>query len=292
MNQTTPETYSGSERAVECDQMRREVLAGLAQPEKFLPSKYLYDARGAKLFERICELDEYYVTRVETAILREHASQMAERLGPGALVIEPGSGSGIKTRMLLEALRDPAGYVPVDISCEQLYDYANGLRADYPELDVRPLCADFTDDLDVPETQRAASRRVVYFPGSTIGNFSDENAIELLRRMRDLTGDNGAVLIGVDLKKDRALLEAAYDDSEGLSAAFALNVLERLNRELAADFDLDEFSYLSSYSEQAGRIEMYIVSERQQRVCVAGKTIELRAGERIRTEYSRKFSID
>ncbi len=277
--------------APEFEQMRRDVIAGLSTSTKQLPSRYLYNARGAELFEQICTLPEYYLTRTETAILHAHAGDMADRIGPHALIIEPGSGSGEKTRLLLEHLHEPAGYVPIDIARRQLMKFAAELSADFPTLEVLPLCADFMGPVEIPATKHSTARRIVFFPGSTIGNMVPEASIDLLRQMRTVVGVGGAALIGVDLKKDPKILEPAYDDAAGVSAEFALNYLDRLNTTLNADFQRHRFAYQARYDEQAGRIEMYLVSRCDQVVRVAGQAIALEAEERILTEYSYKYSI-
>jgi len=270
--------------------MRRDVVEGLSQSPKRLPSQYLYDARGARLFEQICDLPEYYLTRCEMTILRTCGDDVADRIGPAALIVEPGSGSGDKTRLLLQRLHSPVAYVPIDISRRQLAAVAAELNADFPELEVLPVCADFMGPFEIPATRRPPRHRMVFFPGSTIGNLVPEEAIRLLCRMSDAVGPGGAALVGVDLKKDRRILEPAYDDSAGVSAAFALNYLDRLNNELDADFDREQFGYGAHYHERAGRIEMYIVSRCDQRVRVADQSFDLRADERIYTEFSYKYS--
>lgn len=273
-------------------QMRREVLDGLSQSPRRLPSKYLYDARGAELFEQICDVAEYYLTRTETAILKTHGGEMADRIGPRAQIIEPGSGSGEKARLLLECLDEPAGYVPIDISRQQLETVAAALNRAFPALEVQPICADFTAELHIPTPGTPPNRRVVFFPGSTIGNVTPDSSVELLAKMSKVAGPGGAVLVGVDLKKDRRILERAYDDEAGVSAAFALNYLDRLNRELGADFKRDQFAYSAYYNGEVGRIEMSIVSKCDQTVRIGQQHLEFHAGERVLTEYSYKFSTE
>lgn len=271
--------------------MREEVLHGLSHAPKMLPSQYLYDERGAVLFEKICETPEYYPTRTEIAILRERIDEIVERLGPRVLVIEPGSGSGIKTRLLLEHLDQPAGYVPIDIAGEQLEAVANELNATFPDLAVLPVCADFTAEYELPACPKPIDRQVVYMPGSTIGNFTPPRAVKLLERMRSLVGPGGGILIGVDLKKDPAIVEPAYDDAAGVSAAFATNYLERLNRDLDADFDLGRFEYEAPYNPELGRIEMGLTSQRAQVVQIAGQAVRFERGERVLTELSHKYTL-
>jgi dimethylhistidine N-methyltransferase len=268
----------------------RDVLAGLSRPDKHLPCKYFYDERGSQLFELICELPEYYPTRCELTILEAHGDEIAARLGPGCVVVEYGSGSSRKTRLLLDRLRDPLAYVPVDLSREHLFASARQLGADYPHVRVVPLCADFTRPIRLPLS--ASGKRVVYFSGSTIGNFGPAEATTLLRQIADLVGPGGGLLIGVDLKKDRGLLERAYDDAQGVTAAFNLNLLARINRELVADFVLDRFRHWALWNEEHGRVEMHLISLEAQQVHLAGQVFLLARDETICTEYSHKYSLD
>jgi len=272
--------------------LRGEVWAGLARPRKSLPCKYLYDARGSALFERICELPEYYPTRTELEIMEAHADEMARRLGARCLLVEYGSGNSRKTRLLLDRLEAPAGYVPIDISRDALGASAGALAAAYPQLEVLPVCADYTEPLELPVPQRPVARRGVYFPGSTIGNFTPAEAQRFLARMARVAGATGAMLIGVDLRKDRATLERAYDDASGVTAAFDLNLLARLNRELGANFALDRFRHRAVWNDAAGRVEMHLVSRADQEVSVAGRRFRLAAGESIHTENSYKYTLE
>lgn len=275
------------------ERMRRDVLEALGRrTPKELPTQYLYDARGSALFDRICELPEYYPTRTELGIMEHDAGAMARGVGPGALLIEYGSGSSIKTRRLLEQLAEPAGCVLVDISREHLLRSANQLAAGFPHVEVLPVCADFTAPFTVPQPRAEVRRRVVYFPGSTIGNFRPEPATRLLQQMAAQVGPGGGLLIGTDLRKDPAVLEAAYDDAQGVTAAFNKNLLRRINRELGADFDLDAFDHRAVYDEELGRIEMLLISREAQEVRVAGRRFTFAAGEAIRTELSHKYTID
>lgn len=277
----------------ELERMRRDVLEALSRrPQRELPTQYLYDARGSALFDQICELPEYYPTRTELSIMQRHAAAMAEGIGARALVVEYGSGSSVKTQRLLERLREPAGCVLVDISREHLLRSAAALAARFPHVEVLPVCADFTAPFDVPSPRRPPARTVVYFPGSTIGNFLPDHATRLLRQMADQVGPGGGLLIGTDLRKDPAVLEAAYNDAQGVTAAFNENLLRRINRELQATFDLAAFEHRAIYDEALGRIEMLLVSRVAQDVRVAGRRFALAAGETIRTEYSHKYSID
>jgi dimethylhistidine N-methyltransferase len=268
-----------------------DVLAGLAGSPKALSPKYFYDARGCELFEAICELPEYYPTRTELALMRDHAADMAAQLGEGGLLIEFGSGASVKTEVLLRTTR-PAAYVPVDIAADALQASTARLAADFPQLPIIAVCADYMQPLHVPALERIkASRRVIYFPGSTIGNLTPAEAQAFLIRARELSGKNGAMLIGVDLKKDASLLHAAYNDAQGVTAEFNLNLLRRINRELAADFDLDQFRHVAFYNVVAGRIEMHLESLREQTVTISGRTFVFGAGERMHTESSCKYSV-
>lgn len=267
-----------------------DVLDGLNGAQKRIPSKYLYDARGSELFERICEQPEYYPTRTELDILREQGAAIAEAVGPRALVLEYGSGSGIKTRLLLDALDAPVAYMPVEISYSALAASVAELAADFPDIEMRALCADFTHPLTLPAPQRAAERVLVFFPGSTLGNFATDEAVDLLAVMRADMGADGLALVGIDLQKDPDEIEAAYNDAAGVTAAFTLNLLTRINRELDADFDLDGFAHEARYNSEAGRIETRLRSRRAQRVTVAGQRFDFAEGEGILVEYSCKYT--
>jgi dimethylhistidine N-methyltransferase len=274
------------------DRFLAEALAGLRRRRKRLPCKYFYDVAGSRLFDEICTLDEYYLTRSELAIMHRHAGEMAQAIGPNAALVEYGSGSSTKTRVLLDHLESPAAYVPIDISGEHLSDSAHALSLAYPALDVLPVCADYTTRFHLPEPARPAERRVVYFPGSTIGNFEPRDALTFLRRVARVCGPGGGLLIGVDLKKDPALLHAAYNDGRGVTAAFNLNLLARMNRELGADFDVPGgFHHYAFYNPRRGRIEMHLVSRRVQRVHVGEEAVEFEEGESIFTESSYKYAI-
>jgi dimethylhistidine N-methyltransferase len=265
-------------------------LEALATHPKTLPTAFLYDQRGSDLFERICELPEYYPTRTELRIMDEHLGEIADVLGPDVHLIEYGSGAGVKTRRLLQALHSPVAYAPVEISREFLMRSAAQLDAEFPELEVLPVCADFTRPFDVPSPSRRARRRVLYFPGSTIGNFRPDAAKRLLGQMADEVGSSGGILLGVDLRKDPAVLEAAYNDAQGITAAFNLNLLDRMNRELGCDFDIAGFEHRAVWVPQRGAIEMRLYVKRPQRVQVGNRSVELEAGEWIHTEDSHKYS--
>jgi dimethylhistidine N-methyltransferase len=268
-----------------------DVLAGLTLPEKALPPKYFYDEAGCALFEAICELPEYYPTRTETAMMRAHAREMARCLGPDCALIEYGSGSSRKTRILIEAL-PPVAYLPIDIAAGQLKDSAAELAHAFPGLAIFAVCADYSRPLDLPPLNGVnVRRRVIYFPGSTIGNFTRPEAAAFLENARKVAGPGGGLLIGVDLKKDPARLRAAYDDAQGVTARFNLNLLARINRELGADFDLTAFRHHACYNSDLGRIEMHLVSGRDQKVTIRGRPIRFRSGETIHTENSYKYSV-
>ncbi|MBY0456875.1 MAG: L-histidine N(alpha)-methyltransferase [Gemmataceae bacterium] len=266
-----------------------DVLAGLSRPQKRLPSKYFYDAAGSRLFDHITELDEYYPTRTELGIMRAHSPEMALRCGPRSLLVELGAGSLVKVRLLLDRLDRPAGFVPVDVSGEHLRSAADELMTDYPALGVWPVVADFTRPFRLPEVP--AARRVVYFPGSTIGNFDPHEADSLLRRVARLVGPGGGLLLGVDLRKDASVLEPAYDDARGVTAAFNRNLLVRINRELGADLDVASFRHRAFYNAGRSRVEMHLVSTRAQSARVGGRAFHFRAGETIHTENSYKYDL-
>ncbi len=265
-------------------------MAGLSLPQKALPPKYFYDAAGSTLFERICRLREYYPTRAELALTRAHLAEIARFAGRGVELVEYGSGASLKTRLLIARLR-PSVYVPVDISRSALDAAAARLAREFPWLDVRPVLGDFSRPLEIP-VARSRRRRVVYFPGSTIGNLTPEGAQAFLHLTWDQVGRGGAALIGVDLKKDANVLHAAYNDAKGVTAAFNLNLLTRINRELGGDFDLRAFRHYAFYNARRGRIEMHLVSLRGQRVQIGGHSFGFERGETIHTENSYKYSVE
>jgi len=266
------------------------VQRGLRAQPKRLPSWLFYDERGSELFEQICEQPEYYLTRAEIALLEAHAGDIAQTLGPDVRLVEYGSGNAVKTRQLLEHLAAPVCYVPVEIASEALAASVQRLAERFPSLPMQPLHADFTRPLRLPIPPRAPRRTVIYFPGSTIGNFEQRDAIQLLRTMRDEMGEAGGVLIGVDLKKDAARIEAAYNDQAGVTAEFTLNMLARLNRELGSDFRLDAYRHRAHYNPLAGRIETHIISTREQKVRVGRMLASFAADEAMLVEYSCKYS--
>ncbi len=274
------------------DSFREAVLAGLSKPQKELPSKLLYDARGSQLFDQITELKEYYPTRTELALLRDRADEIADLAGPEAVLVEYGSGASVKVRILLDALEDPAGYIAIDISREHLKAAANAIAADYPDVTVMAVCADYTQPFELPEVPDADGRRVGFFPGSTIGNFTPDEAVSFLASAAQTLGPGGALVIGADLKKDTDILRAAYNDSEGVTAAFNLNLLERINREMDADFDPDGFSHDAVWNSDKSRIEMHIRADSPQTARVGGTDFAFAEGETIHTENSYKFSLE
>jgi dimethylhistidine N-methyltransferase len=270
----------------------RDVIQGLRRPQKEIPCKYFYDALGSALFDEICELDEYYLTRTELAILKAHAAEMAAVIGADCELIEFGSGSSLKTRLLLQQLAAPRAYLPVDIAHDALRQSAAVLTAHFPGLCVLPVHADFTEPLLLPETGDPRARRVVYFPGSTVGNFSPKAATNLLCTVAWLVGDGGGLLIGFDLDKDESIVWPAYNDRQGTSAAFNLNLLGRINRELGADFDVSAFAHRADYVRSKERMEMYLVSREPQVARIAGMEFMFDEGETIHTEYSYKYTLD
>jgi dimethylhistidine N-methyltransferase len=274
------------------DAVVEELLAGLRDTPKHVAPRFLYDEIGSKLFERICRLPEYYPTRIETGILRANLGAIVESIGERALLVEPGSGSSVKTRLLLDALPTLSGYVPVDISREFLLQATRRLGAAYPSLEILPVCADFMAPFPVPLPKRRAPSRVVFFfPGSTIGNLERDAAVTLLASLRDTAGRRGGLLIGVDLVKAPDLIERAYNDSAGITAQFNLNLLAHLNREYGADFDLSRFRHRAGWDPQHQRIEMQLVSTQDQVAHLDGEPLRFTKGEPLRTEYCHKYSI-
>ena len=269
-----------------------EVVRGLSGAPRTLPPKLFYDREGSRLFDAICELPEYYPTRTETAIMEGSGSDMARALGPDVLLIEYGSGSSTKTEILLSALQRPAGYVPIDISRGHLLESAERIARRHPGLRVLPVCADYSRA--IPGLSRLAGehRSVVYFPGSTVGNFEPNDAAAFLAHVAKLVGPGGGLLIGVDLRKAPDILEAAYNDSEGVTAAFNLNMLRHINVQLGPVFDVDGFRHRAVWNDRAGRIEMHLVSERTQTVRVGGRPFGFEPGDAIVTEHSYKYTLE
>lgn len=279
------------------DDFARDLLEGLRRPgQKTAPCMYLYDRPGSLLFDQICELDEYYPTRTEIAIYELHARAIAEAIGPGAMIVEPGSGNGDKGMLLLEKLDDPAAFVPVEISREHLLESAHRIKEAFPDVEVLPVCADFGGEYHLPEPARPVSRAVIYFPGSTIGNFEPDARADLLRSFaehaRECPTGRGGLLIGFDLVKPESVLIPAYDDARGVTAAFNMNLLHRANRELDADFDIDNWKHEARWNPDHQRIEMHLVSLADQTATIRGEQISFAKGESIHTENSHKFTIE
>jgi dimethylhistidine N-methyltransferase len=273
------------------ESFRDAVLNGLARPRKAIPCKFFYDERGSALFDEICRLPEYYPTRTEIAVLEENAEEIAAQMGAYSRIVEFGSGASHKARILLQALDRPVAYVPVDISREHLLEAASSLAEDFPDMAIIAVCADYTGPFTLPSLPGPAGKRIGFFPGSTIGNFEPDAAERFLANCADILGPRGEMLIGVDLKKDPSILDAAYNDRRGITAAFNLNLFERINRELDGDLDLDSFEHFAFYSESKGRIEIYIRSLVDQQAMIAGRRFQFAAGELIHTEYSYKYSV-
>jgi L-histidine Nalpha-methyltransferase len=267
-----------------------DVIAGLSSEPRTLPCKYFYDARGAALFQKICELPEYYITRTEIDILDRHRAEIASQIGPNVELIGLGTGAGTKTRILIEALEKPAAYIPVDISEKQLRKSTALFRKIFPDLEISPVCADYLQPVLLPSLRHKAARNVVYFPGSTIGNFEPHEVLEFLRRIANVSGRGGGLLIGVDLQKDQKVIEAAYNDKAGVTAQFNLNLLAHINRETGANFDLSRWQHCAVYNSEAGRIEMYLISTTDQTVRIQNGEFHFCAGEKILTEHSYKHT--
>lgn len=285
-------TSRPQQQSAERSDFAADIIDGLTATPKRIAPKYFYDAVGSELFERITDLPEYYPTRCEMQALRDHAAEIAALIPEGAAVVEFGSGSNKKARILLAAAPRLAAYVPVDISGEMLEPEAAELRADFPQLKVLPVAADFCFPFELPAEAKAAPVRVGFFPGSTIGNFEPHEAAAFLRHAVRILGPNGKLIIGVDLVKPAEILNAAYNDAEGVTAQFNFNVLTRINRELGGTFDLGSFEHHAFFNRERCRVEMHLASLKRQKVKVAGETIEFRAGETIHTESSYKYSIE
>lgn len=270
-----------------------DVLDGLSRDQKQLPCKYFYDEQGSRLFDAICGLEEYYPTRTETALIRDHGGEIADLIGPGVALIEYGCGSLVKTRLLLDALAAPKVFVPIDISADHLMRSAAALDRDYPALAVLPVIADFTRPVALPDGEmNGYKKRIGFFPGSTIGNFDPDAAARFLGTVADTVGAGGGLLIGVDLKKNQDILLRAYDDARGVTARFNLNIIERINRELGGDFDPSAFRHEARYDDVLGRIEMHLVSRRDQKVQIQSHSFRLRKDESIHTENSYKYHAE
>lgn len=279
-------------KELQLEAFRADVLEGLSKPRKTLPSRWLYDDRGSEIFEEITRVEDYYPTRTETAILRSRGGEIAEFCGPRATLVEYGAGASVKTEILLDALEAPELYVPVDIAGDFLKASASRIGENFPGLAVRPVVADFTDDFELPDDLPGEGRRNGFFPGSTIGNLDETEATAFLRRMRGHVGESGRAVVGADLRKDVATLLRAYDDSDGVTAAFDLNILTRINRELGGNIRIDRFRHEARWNERVGAVEMHLVSLDDQTVTVADRRFNFAAGETIHTESSRKYTVD
>lgn len=266
-----------------------DMVAGLSKSPKQTSPKYFYDARGSELFEQIMRLPEYYPTRTEMGLLTAHAMELADFCGPNCLLVEPGAGNLAKVRLLLKNLQSPAGFIPVDVSGSHLHHAAHELRLEQPGLNVLPVCADFTTGISLPHV--ASDRRVVFFPGSTLGNFEPHEADRLLASFAQLAGQGGGIILGVDLRKDPAILVPAYDDAQGVTAAFNKNLLHRLRDELAAEVNPEQFAHRALYIDDLGRVEMHLVSLVAQTISLGGHSFQLEVGETIHTENSYKQDL-
>ena len=285
-----PFMNTDSELSIAQHQMFEEVVEGLGRPQKMIPSKFFYDERGSELFEEITRLEEYYPTRTEKRILQEHIGEIAAAVGKQSVLVELGSGNSTKTRLLLDHMSDISAYVPVDISEEYLLKTVQSLKNEYPRLTIKPVCADYTKPFQIPPVAKPFEYYVIFYPGSTIGNFRPGKAQQFLDTISKLLVPGGGLLVGVDLKKEKQILESAYNDSKGVTAEFNKNMLVRINRELNADFDINAFRHLAFYNEKEGRIEMHLVSDTEQEVHLNGEVIHFDKGETIHTENSYKYS--
>jgi dimethylhistidine N-methyltransferase len=268
------------------------VVTGFEKPQKQLPCKLFYDKRGSALFDQICELEEYYPTRTEIGLMKENIEDICTYIGNNCLLVELGSGSSVKIRLLLENLKNPSGYIPIDISEEHLMESVKTLAADYPGLRIIPVCADYTQPFSLPRFDFPFTRTVFFYPGSTIGNFTPDSARTFLGRIAGRVGRGSGLLIGVDLVKDIKTLEDAYNDAKGVTAEFNLNILKRLNREIASDFDIANWRHKAFYNTRESRIEMHLESVINQRVKVDGTSFRFRKDETILTEYSYKYTLE
>ena len=291
LNQNLPQGLQLFDDLPAVADVKNEVLDGLAKPQKTLPAKYFYDERGSQLFEAITQLPEYYLTRTEIQLLRQYGADIAERVGQGAVLMEYGSGASVKIRLLLEALR-PDCYVPMDISRDFLISSANKLLDDYPWLSIYAGCVDYSQPVELPRTLEQASNKLGFFPGSSMGNFTPAEAQAFLRRVRTTLGDGSHFLLGVDLDKSPEVLHAAYNDAQGVTAAFNKNILRHLNRSLRASFDENLFEHEARVNQSQSRVEMHLVSRIDQMIHIAGTTLVLRKGESLHTENSYKYRLE
>lgn len=272
--------------------VRSQVQELLRQRQKRLPTMLLYDEKGSRLFDQICELPEYYPTRTEMAILNHHAAEIADAIGPKTRLVEFGSGSSMKTRILLDELEHPVAYVPIDISREHLLAASETIATDYPDIPVQPVVADYMAPFDLPNPPERPNQTTGFFPGSTLGNMETDDGVAFLQNVHDVVGEKGALLLGADLRKDRNILEAAYNDAAGVTAAFNLNALHVANERVGSDFDPDSFRHRAVYDEEAGRVEMRLVSRKRQTVRVGNERFEFEPDEYMITEYSHKYRME
>ena len=290
MNKSSLQRYQFFDQHPEIADFRADIIRGLSSPEPYISPKYFYDEAGSRLFEEICNSDEYYPTRTEVGIIRTNIDDIVEVLGKDCLLIEPGSGDSYKVRLLLDALR-PIAYLPIDISKRYLQDEAQKLAAEFTWLNVHAICADFTGKLELPYHVESTDK-VAFFPGSTIGNFVPELAVKVLEEIRMMVGKDGGLLIGVDLQKDTGILNAAYNDKKGYTAEFNKNLLVRINRELGADFNVDLFQHHAFFNEDEHRIEMHLVCMQDQQVKIDDQMFQFKKDQSILTEYSHKYSVE
>lgn len=290
MTDSTSQRFQFFDQHPEVADFREDVISGLTASEPYILPKYFYDETGSRLFEAICNTDEYYPTRTEVGIIRDNIDSIVETLGKDCLLIEPGSGDSYKVRLLLDALR-PIAYLPIDISRRYLQDEAQKLATEFTWLNVHAVCADFTGKLTLPYHVESTNR-VAFFPGSTIGNFLPEQAVTVLNEIRMMVGEGGGLLIGVDLQKDSEILNAAYNDAQGYTEQFNKNLLLRINSELGADFDLEQFRHHAFFNEEKHRIEMHLVSLKDQQVLIDEHVFRFQKDQSILTEYSHKYTVE
>ncbi len=289
MTEPSSQRYQFFDQHPEVADFHDDIVKGLSAPEPYILPKYFYDEAGSRLFEEICSTEEYYPTRTEVSIIRDNIDSIVETLGEDCLLIEPGSGDSYKVRLLLDALR-PIAYLPIDISRRYLQDEAQKLAAEFTWLNVHAVCADFTGKLELPYHVESTNK-VAFFPGSTIGNFLPEQAIIVLDEIRMMVGNGGGLLIGVDLQKDTNILNTAYNDKKGFTEQFNKNLLIRINRELGADFDIEQYAHSAFFNEENYRIEMHLVSLREQSVTIDEHVFHFAKGQSIVTEYSHKYTV-
>ena len=290
MTDSSPQRYRFFDQHPEIADLREDIIQGLSAPEPYILPKYFYDETGSRLFEAICNTEEYYPTRTEVGIIRDNIDDIVDTLGQDCLLIEPGSGDSYKVRLLLDALR-PIAYLPIDISRRYLQDEAQRLAEEFTWLNVHAVCADFTGKLQLPY-HVDSTNKVAFFPGSTIGNFLPDQAVGVLEEIRLMVGDDGGLLIGVDLQKDSETLNAAYNDRDGFTEQFNKNLLLRINRELGADFDLEQFRHHAFFNEEKHRIEMQLVSLQDQQVTIGNRVFKFKKDQSILTEYSHKYTVE